>query len=201
MRHPRGAVLRLDVRAVQEARRRRAEGRLARGRRARSASIRRSSRSLARVKKPADAVYVRDQILATVARGAQRRRAGAAPGRREVVRPLCLRPDARQHRAHRAGGVRVSRRTADPTRPSNAYYRTLDSRSRPKTCRRPRASISPIAGMIVTTLSKEPLPPASRRRPRSLRSRPQWRSTSAGSCRVAPPSLPQRRARAATAPD
>ena len=62
---------------------------------------------LARVKKAADAVYVRDQILATFARAA----AGGivpVPGRLagcEVEHPVFLCADARQHRTDRGGAV------------------------------------------------------------------------------------------------
>ena len=57
---------------------------------------------VARVKKPADAVYVRDQILATIAAA----RNAPVPAQRlaeaKSFNRYCVRPDARQHRANRA---------------------------------------------------------------------------------------------------
>ncbi len=53
--------------------------------------------------------------------------AGRAAGGREVVQPIRVRADARQHRAHRGRRVALTRRTGARTTPSTTYYRTLDS--------------------------------------------------------------------------
>ena len=154
---------------------------------------------LARVKKPADAVYVRDQILATVAAARTVAGAGAAPRRRQVVRPVCLCPDARQHRAHRGGDFAVSPRTGAPYDTVNAYYRTLDSAHARRRAGEPRASISPTRADRDDARRRIRCRPASSRRPRSTSIAPAVAVTSRrASCRVAPPSLPSRPAGAAT---
>ena len=112
---------------------------------------------LARVKKPEDAVYVRDQILATIARRADLYAVGQAPRRREVVQPLRVRADARQHRANR---IRASRATSSYRRSFatvNAFYRTLDTVTAADVQAAARKYFTD-AGLIVTTLAKTPLP-------------------------------------------
>ena len=81
----------------------------------RATSTRRCSPIFARVKNPEDAVYVRDEILATFASARARAGASAARGGREVEQPLRLRAHARQHRADRVGDRRRSRPTSAPT--------------------------------------------------------------------------------------
>ena len=82
---------------------------------------------LARVKKPADAVYVRDQILATIAAARERGGAGAAPRRREVVttatpsRGRSTAPSASRTVSPRYASYRRSYETV------NNFYRTLDA--------------------------------------------------------------------------
>ena len=96
----------------------------------------------ARVKNPADALYVRDQILAhdfQRSRGADSR---AAPDRRKVVQPLRIRPVARQHRAHRhdGGGVRV---LSPVVRHGERLFPDARDRDSRRICSLRRASTSP----------------------------------------------------------
>ena len=100
----------------------------ARRRRAGRASTRRSSRSSRGVKKPADAVYVRDEILATFASA----RAAPVPaqraGRREVE-PAATRfartlDNTERIAVDRSRASRAYQRSYDTV---NNYYRTLDS--------------------------------------------------------------------------
>jgi zinc protease len=125
---------------------------------------------------PADAVYVRDQILATIAA------ARASGGRRQRL------ADAKSFNRYAfartldsteriAGGRRYAsyKRSYDTV---NAYYRTLDSLT-PADLQAAARKYFTDAGLIVTTLSKEPLPAGieraglarSSRRPRSRRPR------------------------------
>ncbi len=111
---------------------------------------------LARVKKPADAVYVRDQILATF-----------AAARASMV-PAALLADAKSHDRYAFARTLDSteriaavvaryatfRRSYDTI---NAFYRTLDSLAPADLQAAARTSFTD-AGMMVTTLSREPLP-------------------------------------------
>ena len=65
---------------------------------------------------------------------------------------VCLCPHARQHRAHRAACFPASRSYRRSYETANAFYRTLDSRSRPPTSRRAARKYFTDAGLIVTTL-------------------------------------------------
>ena len=118
---------------------------------------------VARVKKPADAVYVRDQILATVAAA----RSVAVPSQRladaksfdryAFARTL----DSTERIAQVIAGFASYRRSYETT---NAFYRTLDSLS-PEDVQGAARKYFTDAGMIVTTLAKEPLPPAIEKSP------------------------------------
>ena len=168
--HARRALLRPDVRPLQEARRDRAEGRSAPGRRAgerRSVAV---HGPRAREERADDAVYVRDQILATVA---------AAPARR------WCRPSGWRTRSRTTATRSRARSTAPSASPRslsryasykrsyqtvNNYYRTLESLDAGRPAGR-GAQVLHRRGLIVTTLSKDPLPagiekaPALRRAP------------------------------------
>jgi zinc protease len=118
---------------------------------------------VARVKKPADAVYVRDQILATVAAA----RSAAVPSQRlagaksfdryAFARTL----DSTERIAQVISRFAAYRRSYDTT---NAFYRTLNSLS-PDDVQGAARKYFTDAGMIVTTLAKEPLPPAIEKSP------------------------------------
>ena len=111
---------------------------------------------LARVKNPADAVYVRDQILATV-----------AAARASLV-PASALADAKSHERYAFGrtldstdriavvlGRYVSYKRSYGT--VNNYYRTLDSLA-PADVQATARKYFTDAGLIVTTLSKDQLP-------------------------------------------
>ncbi len=118
---------------------------------------------LARVKDPADAVYVRDQILATAA--AARQAAVPAPrladakshSRYAFARTL----DSTERIGAVVAGFAASTRSYDTV---NTYYRTLDSLT-PADVQSAARTYFTDAGLIVTTLSKAPLPPAIERAP------------------------------------
>jgi zinc protease len=112
---------------------------------------------VARVKKPADAVYVRDQILATVAAARnsavppQRLAEAKSFDRYAFARTL----DSTERIAQVITGFASYRRSYDT---ANAFYRTLNSLS-PEDVQEAARKYFTEAGMIVTTLAKEPLPP------------------------------------------
>jgi zinc protease len=111
---------------------------------------------LARVKKPADALYVRDQILATFASA----RASLVPAqvlanakshnRYAFARTL----DSSERIASVVSRYASYRRSYETV---NAWYRTLDSLE-PVDLRNSAAKYFIDNGLIVTTLSKDPLP-------------------------------------------
>ena len=118
---------------------------------------------VARVKKPADALYVRDQILATFAAARV-----STPPAQELA-------DTKSHERY------VFTRTLDSTEriatvvaryaafrrsyeTSNNHYRTMDSVT-PADVRRVARKYVTDAGMMVTTLSNEPLPAGIERLP------------------------------------
>jgi zinc protease len=118
---------------------------------------------LARVKNPADTVYVRDQILATIAAA----RSSLAPATRladaksynryAFARTL----DSTERIATVVAAYASYRRTYDTV---NAYFRTLDSLT-PADLQAAARKYFTDAGMIVTTLSTGPLPAAIQRAP------------------------------------
>jgi zinc protease len=118
---------------------------------------------LARVKNPADAVYVRDQILATIAAA----RSSAVPAARladaksynryAFARTL----DSTERIATVVARYASYRRTYETV---NAYFRTLDSLT-PADLQAAARKYFTDAGMIVTTLSKDPLPPGMQQAP------------------------------------
>lgn len=118
---------------------------------------------MARVKNPADAVYVRDQILATIAAA----RAAAVPAPRLADAKSYSRYafarglDSTERVASVVAHFASYRRSYDTL---NAYYRTLDSLS-PEDLQGAARKYFTDAGMIVTTLSKEPLPAGIERTP------------------------------------
>ena len=106
--HPRGPLLRLDIRAVQEARRQRAESRCPRCR----CSVQRRSLALHDICTGQESGRRSLRSGSDPGHDFQRSRGAdsrAAPDRRKVIQPVRIRPVARQHRAHRhdGGGVRV----------------------------------------------------------------------------------------------
>ena len=117
----------------------------------------------ARVKNPADAVYVRDQILATVAAA----RAATVPAqpladaksfnRYAFARTL----DSTERIASVISGFASYGRSYGTV---NAYYRTLDALS-PEDLQGAARKYFTDAGMIVTTLAKDPLPAGIERAP------------------------------------
>ncbi len=117
----------------------------------------------ARMKNPADAVYVRDQILATIAAA----RSSTAPATRladaksynryAFARTL----DSTERIATVVAGYASYKRSYDTV---NAYFRTLDSLT-PADLQAAARKYFTDAGMIVTTLSAEPLPAGIQRTP------------------------------------
>jgi len=110
----------------------------------------------ARVKNPADATYVRDQILATIATA----RTALAPALRlsdaksfnryGFARSL----DSSERIAATVSAFAAYRRSYDT---ANVYYRTMDTLT-PADLRSAAQKYFTDAGLIVTTLAKDPLP-------------------------------------------
>jgi zinc protease len=118
---------------------------------------------LARVKNPADAVYVRDQILATIASA----RATPVPARRladakSYTRYSFARTLDSTERIASVVSAYASYRRSFST--LNSYYRTLDS-LQPSDLQAASRRYFTDPGMIVTTLSKDPLPSAIQQAP------------------------------------
>jgi zinc protease len=111
---------------------------------------------LARVKNPADAVDVRDQILATIATArttlgpAQRLADAKSFNRYAFARSL----DSTERIAATVSAFAAYRRSYDT---ANAYYRTMESLT-PSDLRSAAQKYFTDAGLIVTTLAKAPLP-------------------------------------------
>ncbi len=145
---------------------------------------------LARVKNPADTVYVRDQILATIAAA----RAGGAPadrlteaksfGKYAFARTL----DSTERITSVVASFAAYRRSYET---ANAYYRTLDTLQSADLQAAARKYFTD-AGMIVTTLAKSPLAPAiSQFRPlSSLQAAGAFVAAGAAPAPVAPPPPP-----------
>jgi len=110
----------------------------------------------ARVKNPADAIYVRDQILATIATArttlapAQRLTDAKSFNRYAFARSL----DSTERIAGTVAAFAAYRRSYDT---ANAYFRTMDSLT-PADLRSGAQKYFTDAGLIVTTLAKNPLP-------------------------------------------
>ena len=136
---------------------------------------------LARVKNGADTPYVRDQILAAVARA----RASLVPADRladaQVVRSLFVCPRHRQHRARRRGRVAVRRRTSARIRRSTTTTARW-SRSTPADLQSAARKYFDDRGLIVATLSRDPLPAGIERAPSlaSLEAQPRAASGAGG---------------------
>ena len=119
---------------------------------------------LARVKKAADAVYVRDQILATFAAArasdvpAQQLSDAKSHDRYAFARTL----DSTERIATVVARYAAYRRSYETV---NAYYRTLDSVEAADIRAAARQHFTD-AGLMVTTLSREPLPADMTRLPR-----------------------------------
>ncbi len=143
----------------------------------------------ARVKNPADAVYVRNQILATAAAA----RAAAVPAPRLA--------DAKSHSRYafartldsteRIGAVvghfAAYTRSYDTV---NAYYRTLDSVT-PQDVQSAARKYFTDAGLIVTTLSKDPLPAGIEQAPALASLAPAGGTAAATPIPPVPPPLPK----------
>jgi zinc protease len=118
---------------------------------------------LARVKNPADSVYVRDQILATIAAArvsmvpAARLADAKSHDRYAFARTL----DSTERIATVLARYASFRRSYDTV---NNYYRTMDS-VQPADIQAAARKYFTDAGLIVTTLSKEPLPAQIERAP------------------------------------
>jgi len=110
----------------------------------------------ARVKKPADAIYVRDQILATMATArttlapAQRLTDAKSFNRYAFARSL----DSTERIAATVSAFAAYRRSYDT---ANTYYRTMETLT-PADLRSAAQKYFTDAGLIVTTLAKDPLP-------------------------------------------
>ncbi len=144
---------------------------------------------VARVKKAADTLYVRDQILATVAAArnapvpVQRLADATSFDRYAFARTL----DSTERIAQVISGFAPYRRSYDT---ANAFYRTLNSLS-PEDVQGAARKYFTDQGMIVTTLSKEPMPPAIDKALALTSIAPAVAVTSAGPApSAAPPSLP-----------
>ena len=107
-------------------------------------------------------MYVRDQILATFAEAA---RVGRVPAERLAEAKSNTRYSFARTldstRAHRGRRCRATRRTSARTRRSTTST-GRSTRSRRPICRPRRAKYFTDAGLIVTTLSKDPLPAGDR---------------------------------------
>ena len=144
----------------------------------------------ARVKNPADAVYVRDQIL-----GDRCGSAAASPvpatrlAGRQVERPVFLRahastaPSASPPCVARYASYKRSLQTV------NKFYRTLESLTPADLDGDCAASTSPTRGLIVTTLSKDALPAGIEQAPalERLWRRRAGRRRCGGAAQAAPP--------------
>jgi zinc protease len=110
----------------------------------------------ARVKTPADAIYVRDQVLATIATArttlspAQRLTDAKSFNRYDFARSL----DSTERIAATVASFAAYRRSYDTV---NAYYRTMESLTAAD-LRSVAQKYFTDAGLIVTTLAKAPLP-------------------------------------------
>jgi len=110
----------------------------------------------ARVKKPADAIYVRDQILATIATArtalapAQRLSDAKSFNRYAFARSL----DSTERIAATVSAFAAYQRSYDT---ANIYYRTMETLT-PADLRLAAQKYFTDAGLIVTTLAKDPLP-------------------------------------------
>jgi zinc protease len=119
---------------------------------------------LARVKSPTDAVYVRDQILATAAHArtaamsAERLADAKSNTRYSFARSI----DSTERVAAVVGAYAAYRRSYETV---NNYYRTLDSLT-PEEMQAAAKKFFTDDGLIVTTLSKDPLPAGIDRMPR-----------------------------------
>ncbi len=142
---------------------------------------------LARVKDPADAVYVRDQILATIATArsamspAERLADAKSYNRYAFARTL----DSTERIATVVAAYASYRRSFDTV---NAYFRTLDSLT-PADLQAAARKYFTDAGMIVTTLSTQPLPAGIQRAP-SIGSVKPAAAFAPASSKTAPPVLP-----------
>jgi zinc protease len=118
---------------------------------------------IARVKDPADTVHVRDQILATIAAARSSRPPAArladakSYNRYAFARTL----DSTERIATVVAGYASYRRSYDTV---NAYFRTLESLAQADLQAAARKYFTD-SGLIVTTLSKDPLPAGIQRAP------------------------------------
>jgi zinc protease len=139
---------------------------------------------IARVKNPADTVYVRDQILATIAAA----RSSTAPAARladaksynryAFARTL----DSTERIATVVASYASYRRSYDTV---NAYFRTLESLAQADLQAAARKYFTD-SGLIVTTLSKDPLPAGIQRAPSLGSVEPAAAFAPAGSAAAAP---------------
>jgi zinc protease len=143
---------------------------------------------IARVKNPADAVYVRDQILATIAAA----RTGAVPAQRLADAKSFVKYgfsrtlDSTESIASVVAAYAAFRRSYDTV---NAAYRTIDS-LQPADLQAAAQKYFTDAGMIVTTLSKAPLAPEIAKLPKLADVKPGIAFPSPGSTpRAEPPPL------------
>ena len=142
---------------------------------------------LARVKDPADAVYVRDQILATIAtaRSALSPAARLADAKSYNRYAFARTLDSTERIATVVAAYASYRRSFDTV---NAYFRTLDSLT-PADLQAAARKYFTDAGMIVATLSTQPLPAGIQRAP-SIGSVKPAAAFAPASSKAAPPVLP-----------
>ena len=142
---------------------------------------------LARVKDPADAVYVRDQILATIAtaRSATSPAARLADAKSYNRYAFARTLDSTERIATVVAAYASYRRSFDTV---NAYFRTLDSLT-PADLQAAARKYFTDAGMIVATLSTQPLP-AGIQRARPIGAVKPATAFAPASSKAAPPVLP-----------
>ena len=118
---------------------------------------------LARIKNPADAVYVRDRILATfaAARASMVPAAQLADAKAHDRYGFARTLDSTERIASVLARYAIYRRSYDTL---NTYFRTMDS-IQPADIQAAARKYFTDAGLIVTTLSKEPLPASIERAP------------------------------------
>ena len=152
---------------------------------------------VARVKKPKDAVYVRDEILRDLRRARATQPLDAArAGGREVERALRLRAHASTTPSAIAATLaRFVALPRAPTTRSTSYYRALRRAHARATCRPRRRSTSPTSGLVVTTLSQRAAAGGRSRKSPSLAALAAPAAAAAGARSL--PCVPQSRAAAA----
>jgi zinc protease len=141
----------------------------------------------ARVKNVGDTVYVRDQILATFAEavrgGIVTSESGLDEAKSNSRYSFARTIDSSERVASVLSAYTSYRRSYQTV---NNYYRTLDSLTFQDLAATARKYFTD-RGLIVTTLSKEPLPAAIEKAPLLASLRPQGSSGGAGAAKIEPP--------------